>query len=225
MNELVVIAEGQTEQTFVRDQLAGHLATFGISAWARLSGKSQKNGGVKKWEAARGDIIRTLKENRFVTTMVDYYAMPDDWPGRTAAKSVPWQNRATTVENAVANDIQTMMGVRFDRKYFIPYVQLHEFESLTFADTAKLAAVVAPLSSQSIDTLKMSLDKILQDAGHPEAINDGYETCPSRRIQGIAKAYRKRATGPIVTRRIGLDKLRSECTHFAAWLARLEKIV
>ena len=49
-------------------------------------------------------------------------------------------------------------------------------------------------------------------------------TCPSRRIAGVVSTSRKRAYGPIVTRRIGLEVLRKKCDHFAWWLARLENI-
>ncbi len=42
MNELVVIGEGETEQTFVRDQLAGHLALHGTAVWAVLPGRHRK---------------------------------------------------------------------------------------------------------------------------------------------------------------------------------------
>jgi hypothetical protein len=48
VNELVVIVEGETEQTFVRDQLAGHLAVHNTSAWAVLPEKRRNRGGVKK---------------------------------------------------------------------------------------------------------------------------------------------------------------------------------
>ncbi|MEN9554682.1 MAG: hypothetical protein RLZZ232_968, partial [Planctomycetota bacterium] len=39
MNELVIIVEGETEQTFVRDQLAAHLALRNTVAWPVLPGR------------------------------------------------------------------------------------------------------------------------------------------------------------------------------------------
>ncbi len=38
VNELVVIVEGETEQTFVRDQLAAHLVMSNTTAWPILPG-------------------------------------------------------------------------------------------------------------------------------------------------------------------------------------------
>lgn len=180
--------------------------------------------GIKKWQVAQADIIRTLKERRYCTTMVDFYAMPEDWPGRVEAKSIPWQERAALVEKRVAEAIQEAMGGRFDPRFFVPYVQLHEFESLAFADVECLASVVAPLSHTPAAVLQQRFARILDEAGHPEAINDSYETCPSRRITSEVKAYRKRIYSPIVTARIGLGTLRARCDHFASWLTRLEQI-
>ena len=229
MNELVVIVEGETEQTFVRDQLAGHLALQGITAWAVLPGRHRNRGGVKKWQVARNDILRTLKERsksgpRYCTTMIDYYAMPEDWPGRVDSKKLEWNQRATLVEERISGDIENLMGNNFNPKFFIPYVQLHEFEALAFADIGALTSVVAPLSNISANNIENQFAEILEEAGHPEAINDGYETCPSRRITKIVKAYKKRSQGPIVTSRIGLDALRERCDHFASWIKRLESI-
>ena len=224
MNELVVIVEGETEQTFVRDQLAAHLALHGTTVWAVLPGKNRSHGGVKKWEVARRDIIRTLKEGRYCSSMFDYYAMPTDWPGRKESAAMPWQQRAHHVEGLILTEIAAEMGGKFDPKHLIPYGQLHEFEALAFANVQALASVLSPLTHRRAETLIADFTKILEEAGDPEAINDGYETCPSRRIAKVVPAYKKRAQGPIVTRRIGLEVLRERCNHFASWLDRLEKI-
>ncbi len=224
MNELVVIVEGETEQTFVRDQLAAHLAVHDTTAWAVLPGRRRNRGGVKKWEVARQDIVRTLKERRYCSTMMDYYALPADWPGRVDSAAIPWNQRAAHIEAKVSQEIEKIMGGSFNPKFFIPYVQLHEFEALAFADVEKLASVTAPLSCYSSDDLRQRFQDVLEEAGHPEAINDGYETCPSRRITKVVKSYRKRVHGPIVTSRIGLGVLRDKCDHFASWLDRLERI-
>lgn len=224
MNELVVIVEGETEQTFVRDQLAAHLAIHNTIAWPVLPGRHRNHGGVKKWEVARQDIIRTLKEGRYCSTMFDYYAMPTDWPGRSDAVRKPWKERASTVEVKIHEDITAAMGGSFNPKFFVPYVQLHEFEALAFADVGILASVLTPIGRYSSEWLQQQFTTILRQAGHPEAINDGYETCPSRRISGVVPAYKKRAQGPIVTSRIGIEGLRVQCTHFGEWLIRLEQL-
>ena len=224
MSEIVAIVEGQTEQTFVRNHLAAHLGAYGITIWAVLSGKSRKHGGVRKWESAQGDILRTLREGRHVTTMFDFYAMPNDWPGRVEATQLAWDQRGAHVEQGIAKAIAEAVGGSFDNRQLIPYVQLHEFEALLFADVTKMANELAPLSSLQEDRLTSAFQQILDAAGQAEAINDGYETCPSRRIAGIVPAYDKRAQGPIIAGRIGLETLRAACPHFGQWLGRLEAL-
>jgi hypothetical protein len=103
-------------------------------------------------------------------------------------------------------------------------VQLHEFEALVFADTAILAEAAAAVSNRLAEALRRSMQAIIDDAGDPEAIDDGYETCPSRRITKLAPGYRKPTLGPIVAQRIGLPVLRGKCKHFAAWLSKLERL-
>lgn len=114
MNEIEAIVEGPTEQTFVRDLLAAHLGSRGITIWAVLSGKARRQGGVRKWEAARNDIVRSLKGRRYCTTMFDFYAMPQDWPGRTEAAQLPWNQRGAHLEAAVLKDVAEHMGECFD---------------------------------------------------------------------------------------------------------------
>ena len=224
MNELVVIVEGETEQTFVRDQLSAYLGFRNIAAWPVLPGRNRNRGGIKKWEVARQDIIRTLRERRYCSTMFDFYAMPADWPGRKEATSQPWHARARFVEQAIHAEIAGTMGGSFDGRFFVPYVQLHEFEALAFSDVKALASVVAPLGNRLADQLAESLQAIVDEAENPEAINDNYDTCPSRRIISLVPGYRKRVHGPIITQRIGIVTLAARCSHFASWLTRLEAL-
>lgn len=220
----MAIVEGETEQTFVRDHLAAHLGYRGISIWAVLSGKTRRRGGVKKWESARNDIVRTLKEPRYCTTMFDYYAMPIDWPGRSTAVRCPWQERASCVETAVSSDIAATIGDSFDPSQFIPYVQLHEFEALLFADTAELAGASTALCGLPEACLRKQFDEIVLECGDPEAIDDGFATCPSRRIMQVVAGFRKRIHSPVVAGRIGIERLANACAHFGQWVRTLEAL-
>jgi hypothetical protein len=226
MNEIVAIVEGETEEDFVRDVLASHLAMLGSNIWSRTSGKKRKRGGVKRWEATRADIIRTLKEGRYCTTMFDFYALPRDWPGREAAAKMGWNLRGQHVEQNLRQDIAAAMGAQFNPRQFIPYIQVHEFEALLFANIEVTVEFCATIDKSLLNQLrrKSSLRVILDEAGDPEAINDNYETCPSRQIQHLVKDYRKRVHGPIIAQRIGLETLRAKCRHFSEWIEKLEQI-
>lgn len=225
MVRVAAIVEGQTELNFVRDQLAAHLVSHEIVIWPILSGGARRRGGVPAWEAASAEIIRTLKTRVCCTTMFDYYGMPESWPGRVGSKTLPWRERARHVEGAiqsrVVSDFKEKLGSDLDPRCFIPYVQLHEFEAMVFSDPRILAEVAEPGSP---DLLQRKFEEILVEAGEPEAINDSYETCPSRRITNLVRAYRKPLHGPIATNRIGLSVLRTKCPHFASWLERLESL-
>ncbi len=156
--------------------------------------------------------------------MFDYYAMPHDWPGREDAVDLPWQERASRVEAEILADVAGAAGESFNPAQFIPYVQLHEFEALLFADTAELAGAATGICGHPEDHLRTQFDQILEAAGHAEAIDDGYDTCPSRQIAGIVTGFRKRVHSPRVTTSIGMEILRVRCTHFGEWVRRLEAL-
>ncbi|MGE0481510.1 MAG: DUF4276 family protein [Phycisphaerae bacterium] len=225
MNELVIIVEGPTEQFFVRNVLAGHLAIHGVAAWAVLPGKHRSQGGVRNWVGARRDVLSTIKEGRYCTTMFDYYGMPKSWPGRKSATGCQPMERATLVEQSMARDIANASGSSFNPTQFIPYVQLHEFEALLFSNPTVLGEKTSALAEEPAPALTQQFQEVLDVAGAPEAINDGRETCPSARIIAAVPAYGKRRDGPIIASAIGLPTIRDKCPHFNDWITRLESLM
>jgi hypothetical protein len=226
MSDLGIIVEGQTEQAFVRDVLAPHLGAFGVGAWARLPGRVHRHGGVPAWEVVRGDILRTLREKqgRYGTMMFDFYGMPTDWPGRCGASARPARERGEFVEAALLEDVVRHAGPDFNRTLFVPYVQMHEFEALLFSNVNVLCATLSPLRRRGKDDLSSALDRVLAEAGEPEAINDRPQYAPSKRILTEVPGYRKVLYGPLVATRIGIEAIRGMCLHFNFWLERLESL-
>lgn len=225
MSEVVALVAGETESTFVRDVLCGHLASRDVWVWARLPGHAVRRGGIRKWESIRGDILRTLKERaeRVCTTMFDFYAMPRTWPGRAEAAELSAVKKGPCVERAMLTDLIRFAGNPFRPEQFIPYVQVHEFEALLFTDVTILACELTSTCVAPAD-LRDRLAEILAVAGQPEAINDSWDTCPSRRIAGLVRGYHKRLDGPKVAQKIGLAAIRERCPHFGQWLDRLEAL-
>lgn len=88
MIRLHIIAEGQTEETFVNNILCEHLGSFNISTDVRCveTGRRQNKiyrGGLLDYEKAKKDLELWLKHDqktdaRF-TTMFDLYALPDNF--------------------------------------------------------------------------------------------------------------------------------------------------
>lgn len=134
MLRILVHVEGQTEEDFVRSVLAQHLATKGYTTVsARLLGNARqrsRRGGIREWGSVRKDILRHLQNDRsaIATTIVDYYGLPETWPGRVLKDpNAPPRVRAESVQRAIEQNIAEEIG--YPRR-FIPYVIMHEFEGL-----------------------------------------------------------------------------------------------
>jgi len=219
MSRVRVLVEGQTEQSFVRDVLAPSLLQNGVcNTYPVLF---RQSGGISRYARARKEILNSLKEDQglYCTTMVDFYGMPKDWPGMEQACDVSSvQEKAKVVEDALLADIQGEMGDSFNPDRFIPYVQMHEFEAILFADPVKFAQSLNEVS------LAEQFQAICDEFACPEEINDNYETAPSRRIVGVYSSYQKVLDGVLASKQIGLDRIREKCSHFDQWLCRLEQL-
>ena len=186
MARLYLFAEGQTEQTFADTVLKPHLAHFGVYlhnpvliAHARRKGIVHRGGG-RKYEPMKNDIVRFLKQERdadvFFTTMIDLYGIHSGIPGREQ-----WEKyrddpvkRVQFLQEEFAKDIADPR--------FIPFIQLHEFEAILFADPATVTRVslvqgplpfvparrTAPAPRALSAAEEGTLDRQLQDIGDPQ---------------------------------------------------------
>jgi hypothetical protein len=91
MKFVKIYVEGQTEETFVRDVLTPHLSGIGVYPTPVLaktkrekSGRAFK-GGLTSYAKVRRDILRLLDDSSAaaVTTMLDFYGLPKDFPGNS----------------------------------------------------------------------------------------------------------------------------------------------
>src|SRR5688500_4191652 len=104
MLDLLVLCEGQTEREFCRLVVAPHVAAAGVALAGTLVGKPQrKQGGIRDWPIYRAELIRLAKgrDDRHVGVLVDYYAMPDTWPGRHTSRALPPLDRGLHVEQSL----------------------------------------------------------------------------------------------------------------------------
>lgn len=226
MARLLIHVEGQTEETFVNEVLGPHLYSQGYTkVGARLMGNARqrdRRGGIRAWSAVRSDIIRHLKEDAecLVTTMVDYYGLPKTggraWPGREAAGSLPFAQKASTVENALSAAICREMGAGFNPGRFIAFVMMHEFEGLLFSDCERFSRGIGR------PDLADAFQAVRDEFASPEEINDSPVTAPSKRVELLVHVYEKPLLGTLAVLEIGLDAIRRECPHFREWLSCLE---
>ena len=224
MKRLHVTCEGQTEEAFVNQTLKLYLARFEVYADVRCVLTSRKHskefrGGMTTYLKAKNDINRWLLEEKHntdvaFTTMFDYYALPDDFPGYFEAQQLqdPYQ-RVAMIETALYDDINDPR--------FIPYIQLHEFEALLFVNPQKFEIEYFD-KPEGITALQAVADNF----ANPELIDQGFETAPSKRIICIYGDYadNKPAIGSMVAHEIGIDALRAKCPHFNDWLIKLEQL-
>jgi hypothetical protein len=218
MKRVLILVEGQTEETFVRDVLAHHLMGFDLFPVAVIvktkrtkSGPSFK-GGVREYARIHNDVMRLLNDSDAiaVTTMLDYYGLPHDTPGLGDLRAGNCYDRVAHVERAIDNDIKT---ARADPR-FKAFLTLHEFEGLLFSDPDKIAMV--------LDRPVTLFQDIVAQVSSPEEINEGQHTHPSARMISLAPGYEKPFHGGLIALETGLAQIRRKCPHFAGWVEWLE---
>lgn len=225
---LLVLVEGQTEERFTTEVLRPHLVERGFhSVDPRLMGNArlrQGRGGGRSWSSVKHDIVTHLRQDqqRYVTTMVDFYALPQSgpkaWPGRAAPVQGEPSAMAESVEQALKEDIVSTMGRNFNPARFVPFVMMHEFEGLLFSDCEALCVAIGRAQ------LRLRFQAIRDSFPSPEHIDDSPTTAPSKRIQSLVPDYDKLLHGILIALEIGLDRIRRECPHFSRWLQTLESL-
>jgi len=217
VKRLVAICEGETERRFCADVLGPYL--FGSSPWRM---ETRDVGGLSRYPALRRFVARTLSDGRFsdhevrFTSLLDLYHLPKDFPGRTATARHPVHPRpyALALEKAFADDLG-------DQR-FIPHLQLHEFETMLFANPEAFASNFEDCGDAIREMKRIAAD--FERRSSIEHINDDPSTAPSKRIIRLIPEYegRKPIAGPAIARRIGIPTIRAKCPHFDEWLAKLE---
>ncbi len=140
MTRLLMLVEGQSEEIFVKRVLTPHLVSYGVHVahpvvlWTkRLPAGSGFRGGAVGWQQILEDLRRLLRDSdAWVTTMLDYYGLPKDFPGQQAARgSGSAHQKVTRLEAGFAQAI--------NHQRFIPFLVLHEFEAWLFSDPETVA--------------------------------------------------------------------------------------
>lgn len=218
MKRVIIICEGPTEQAFCNTTLAPVLFAKGICVNTPLIKHSK--GGIVKWEVLKKQIEIHLKsdKNAYVTTFIDYYGiyLKYQFPSWQEAEGIPDKNmRINKLEEGMLSDIL------FDYQHrFIPYLQLHEFESLLFSD---IQCIYSQIPSNEIIG-RDELIKTINDNPNPETINNHKETSPSHRLERIICGYNKIVYGDVLSEAIGLPILRQKNPRFDSWITKLESL-
>ena len=216
MKQILISVEGQTEETFVREVLCPHLNQLNLNpvpivlTTKRVKAGVNFKGGLLSYEQASKEIGRLLLDKNAiaVTTMYDYYGLPQDFPGFATRPPGSGYAQVKYLEAAFQKDI--------NRQRFRPYFQLHEYETILFIDP-QITASLFP-GTNILD----QLIAIRTAFPSPEEINDDPDTAPSKRILKLIPSYEKPIYGSLAAIQLGLDAIRQACLHFREWLNWLE---
>jgi len=218
MSKILILVEGQAEETFVREVLTPYLSKGGVYPIAKLattkrvkSGPDFK-GGIVSYGKFKNDIVRLLGDTSaaIITTMIDFYGLPADFPGRRTVPTGSCYDQVAYLEREIGNDI--------GHPRLLPYLALHEFEAMLFVAPEKIAQAFPGTSKGG------ELTAIRKQFSSPEEIDDDPHTAPSKRLEDIFPGYEKPLHGPLVVLEIGIEQIRRECSHFNDWLTRLERL-
>jgi len=187
VTRLLVLAEGDSEELFVKRMLAPHLAGYSVYATptlveTRRLADGHKSGGGNRWAKVRDSLKPLLADSdAWVTTLLDFYGLPDDFPGAIPART------ARTPDAGVALLEQQLAAAIGHPPRFIPFFAQHEFEAWYFSAPEKVGEHFdhAELDSR--------LAQVVRTCSGPEQINHGADTHPSARLRALGWAFGKPA--------------------------------
>ena len=215
---VLILVEGQTEERFTKDVLGPAFWERGlffhptILVTKRVKDGPNFKGGVTNFPKFQNDVRRLLSSagGALVTTMLDYYGLPLDFPGMNTRppNGTPLQ-RVVHVQESIAHYFGAL-------PYFVPFLALHEFEAWLFSSPTEI-----PRAMNELGKLP-KVEAIRAAVATPEDIDERPEYAPSNQIEAIFPAYKKALHGPTIAARIGLERIRVECPHFHSWIKRLE---
>lgn len=117
--------------------------------------------------------------------------------------------------------LEAAFGAAINDFRFVPYIQLHEYETLLFAELDSFH-----VSFDNCDDQIAALKTISASFATIEHINNGKDTAPSKRIIDQIPAYygRKTSAGPDIAEFTGITVIRAKCPHFDQWLTKMENL-
>ena len=219
MSKVLILVEGPTEEQFVKLVLRPyfesreiHLIPTILNTKIMLNGPNFK-GGISSYEQVRRDLLPLLGDSSAatVTTMIDFYGLPDEFPGKGSLPAGTCYDCVRHIEQEFAGDIS--------HNRFMPYIQLHEFEALLFSSPMQIADIF-----ENSTAILGDLNGVTNQFANPEEIDDDPDGHPFARLEKIIPGFQKLLDGTLIAEEIGLDQMRAECEHFAEWIVKLESL-
>ena len=149
--------------------------------------------------------------------LVDFYGTKE-WPMLEEARSQKsYVEKSKIFCKATMTSLKKFIGDSISvEQRFIPYVSMHEFESLLFSNPTILA--------DKLNIKKSIILDVLKECSEPEQINDSPMTAPSKRLHTLSHSFKKTSTGIAIAKEIGLDTMRKKCPLFNQWISSIEQL-
>src|SRR5690349_315463 len=137
MVKVHVLVEGQTEEEFVRGILHEHFSSKDIylnpiiaKTKRAIGGDPAYRGGIVSYGKIEFDLKRLVQDTSVtcVTTMIDFYRLPSDFPGYGDNKA----KIGSSLDCVTYLEAKFSQSIRHPK--FLPYISIHEFEALLFTD-------------------------------------------------------------------------------------------
>ncbi len=225
MINVYIVVEGHSEEKFVKEVLTPYFSKKDIFLTAErvITGKDKIGnackGGGNSYKLYKNHLEKRIKQfggqdNYYFSTMTDFYALPNDFPKLSKNKQTDIYKSISYLEDSFKSDI--------GYKNFIPYIQLHEFETLLYCDIDIFGDEFFDLE---ISNLSDKIKDDIKEFDNLELINNSKITAPSKRLDKCTNgAYcgRKTTSGINILKKIDISILRDKCKHFDEWISKIE---
>ena len=213
MKRLVIIVEGETEESFVNNILCPYFCSKGLYNTIQCFKTKHSHGGMSKYSYIKKDILNTIYEKDVVVSMmIDFYRLPSDFPGFNDLKATQThQEQANLLETRIKKDLEDSQKQLFEN--FIPYIQLHEFEALVFASISGIDSLF-----ERTEMDYNGLMNVIQQYPNPEDINNHPDTAPSVRLKKLNSGYNQVLHGIDLIYTVGMNELLEKCPRFKTWI-------
>jgi len=220
VERIYILCEGETEEAFTNLVLAPHFEELGV--WSTTPIIPKRKSGIRMggWNSYQSTkhfwsrfILQYQRPTVLFSSLLDLYAIPQDFPGLAGAPGGPPGVRVRALEQNMEADFQSAGAQKF-----FAHLQLHEYEALLLVDCGAIGAEF-PNVRHAAQNLRASIAGLA-----PEEVDEHPDTAPSKRIVRVIPQYAglKSSAGPIIASSIGLPQLRASCPHFHDWLTRIE---
>jgi hypothetical protein len=219
MKRLHCIVEGQTEVAVFTSLLTPYILEK-TGAYCLFTPVKHTGGGIVKFSKILPELREHLKEKKIVATYFDYYGIHENHNFRNYHEAkVNQTNAKIGVELLEKGMFEALVEKGINTRYFIPYIQLHEFEALLFSSTKSFELVY------DNDNITEEIQKINSRYPNPEDINDSPNTAPSKRIIKIVEkhrtSYEKVIDGEDLATLTSIDTIMEKCPRFKKWITKI----